>query len=87
MNVLKLITKKMRTGFLVTLIGALFLLKNSGIITDISWSVLWPILVILVGISMMGRSMRWEGKASSFFKKSCDCDCDACGACESRLEK
>lgn len=74
----------MRTGFLVTLVGALFLLKNSGVITDISWSVLWPILIILIGVSMMGRSMRWERNSGSFFGKACDCDCDACGACETR---
>ncbi len=45
----------MRTGLLVILVGVLFLFKNVGLINTISWGVLWPVIVMLIGIAMVTR--------------------------------
>jgi hypothetical protein len=49
----------MYIGFLLIVIGVLFLLKNLGIISGSFWDILWPIVVVFVGISMLfGRKKR-----------------------------
>jgi hypothetical protein len=49
----------MYVGFLLIVIGVLFLLKNLGIISGSFWDILWPIVVVFVGISMLfGRKKR-----------------------------
>lgn len=32
--------------------GALYLLQNLGIIAPIGWSVVWPVIIIIAGISL-----------------------------------
>jgi len=49
----------MYVGFLLIIVGVLFLLKNLGIISGSFWDILWPIVVVFVGISMLfGRKKR-----------------------------
>jgi hypothetical protein len=49
----------MYIGFLLIIVGVLFLLKNLGIISGSFWDILWPIVVVFVGISMLfGRKKR-----------------------------
>ena len=43
----------MYVGFLLIIVGVLFLLKNLGIISGSFWDILWPIVVVFVGISML----------------------------------
>ncbi len=45
----------MRLGLIVILVGVLFFFKNLGLINNISWNILWPIVVMLIGISMVLR--------------------------------
>ncbi|MFA5125252.1 MAG: DUF5668 domain-containing protein [Patescibacteria group bacterium] len=35
------------------IIGAIFLLKNLGLLTVINWDVVWPIVLIGVGVLML----------------------------------
>ena len=46
-------------GLIVMLVGVLFLLRNLGLIPHISWDIIWPVFVIIVGISMMERRYWW----------------------------
>jgi len=49
----------MYIGFLLIVVGVLFLLKNLGIISGSFWEILWPIVVVFVGITMLfGRKKR-----------------------------
>ena len=40
-------------GVALIVVGAVFLLKNLGIITGFAWEIVWPILVIAVGAVMI----------------------------------
>lgn len=43
-------------GFLIVLIGAIFLLENLGFITIDTWEVIWPVALILIGVSIILKS-------------------------------
>lgn len=43
----------MLAGLGLILIGALFLLRNLGIIHGDIWNLFWPLLIILIGVSMI----------------------------------
>ena len=43
----------MFVGIAVILIGLIFLAQNMGWISGNTWQIIWPILVILVGLSMI----------------------------------
>lgn len=43
----------MKGGFILIIIGVLFLLKNVGILEGINWGVLWPLAIIAVGFNMI----------------------------------
>jgi membrane-bound ClpP family serine protease len=46
-------------GIILFIIGLSFLLRNLGIITDVTWSFIWPIAVMLIGLSMIFKKTRW----------------------------
>lgn len=50
----------MRLGLLAILVGVLFLLKNVGLIMADQWSLLWPIILIYVGIAVTVRGRCWH---------------------------
>lgn len=33
-------------------VGALYLLQNLGIIAPITWNIIWPVLIIIAGLSL-----------------------------------
>ena len=37
----------------LVILGAVFLLKNLGILPSIQWDIIWPIALIVLGIAMM----------------------------------
>ncbi len=48
-------------GIVITCIGVIFLLKNIGIITDVSWSIIWPLGLIIIGsASILKRKKFWD---------------------------
>ncbi|MDD5045426.1 MAG: DUF5668 domain-containing protein [Candidatus Omnitrophica bacterium] len=49
-------------GITLIVIGAVLLLQNLGIITAASWDIIWPVLVVLLGISILAKSVCWRGK-------------------------
>ncbi len=52
----------MMVGLIVILVGIFFLLHNLGLLPSISWGVIWPVLLIIIGISMLeGRRWWWGG--------------------------
>lgn len=42
-------------GVALIVVGAVFLLKNLGVISGFAWDVVWPILVIVAGAVMVFR--------------------------------
>jgi hypothetical protein len=49
-------------GVLILIIGLFYLLKNLGLITDNLWSILWPLLVIAIGLKLIliKKHSYWE---------------------------
>ena len=45
----------MRIGFILMLVGIVYLYKNLGYISAPAFSVIWPIILILIGIAFVGR--------------------------------
>jgi hypothetical protein len=40
-------------GFILIALGVLFLLQNIGILDQATWGIIWPILIIALGLSMV----------------------------------
>ena len=51
-------------GLVLVIVGLIFLLEQTGIITGSVWNYVWPCIVIALGLSMiLGRGrfgMRWR---------------------------
>jgi hypothetical protein len=48
-------------GILILVIGVFFLFKNLGLIAGNVWDVLWPVIVIAIGLRiLMRRNRRWD---------------------------
>ena len=49
-------------GIVLLLLGVSFLLKNLGVLTDVTWSIVWPIILVVLGLMMMFRKRKrfWE---------------------------
>lgn len=52
---------KFMLGVILIVIGAIFLLKNLGIITGDVWEIIWPVLLIALGLSFFFRRWKWSG--------------------------
>jgi len=42
-------------GAVLIVIGVVFLLQNLGVISASVWSVIWPVLIILAGVSFLSK--------------------------------
>lgn len=40
-------------GFILIALGILFLLQNIGVLNETTWSIVWPILIIALGLSLV----------------------------------
>lgn len=52
-------------GMLLIVLGVVFLLQNLGLLPEGSWSVIWPIAIIALGISIVAKKdggWCWCGK-------------------------
>jgi hypothetical protein len=47
---------KMFVGISIVAIGVIFLLQNLGLISINAWQIIWPILIVILGLSMMYRT-------------------------------
>lgn len=54
----------MRAGLLLVFIGAMFLLDQLGLLYGVQWNIVFPVFIILLGLSIM---LRHDG-----------CDCRDC---------
>ncbi len=58
-------------GLVLVIIGVFFLLKNAGIIDGGFWGYLWPILIILLGLSLADKSKnKKDGSCCGWWCKS-----------------
>lgn len=44
-------------GLLLIVIGIVFLLENLGIVTGDVWDVIWPLIIILFGVSVIAKPL------------------------------
>jgi len=54
----------------IIIIGAIYLLKNLGVISVNLWSIIWPILIILFGIALLIRKKKYRDGFHKLFKKN-----------------
>lgn len=47
--------KIMFIGFSILIIGVILLLKNLGFISISAWSIIWPCIIIIFGLSLIFR--------------------------------
>lgn len=66
----------MEFGLVVIFVGFIFLMKNLGIIPAeaLDWSVIWPVIVILCGLLVVGKGCRHCGKCHPCKGGACE-DC------------
>ena len=57
--------------------GALFLLQNLGIIAPITWSIVWPVIIIIIGLSF--KHCKYLNACGSFGNKCGMSGCAKCG--------
>jgi hypothetical protein len=48
-------------GIIILVIGLAFLLQNLGLITGNFWNILWPLILIAIGLSLLFRRRYWWG--------------------------
>ncbi len=58
----------MFVGVILIVIGAIFLLQNLGFLTSNAWEIIWPLLLIILGLSLtMRKRSRWHGPWCHFY--------------------
>lgn len=40
-------------GYALVILGVIFLLKNLGLLVAINWDLVWPIVLVIIGILMI----------------------------------
>ena len=53
-------------GLIILVVGIAFLLKNIDIISGDVWPIIWPSLVVAVGLSILFRRKKHEKKWEKF---------------------
>jgi len=48
-------TNFMIIGFILIIIGVVFLLQNLGYISEGAWSIIWPAILIVIGLAIILR--------------------------------
>ncbi len=52
-------------GLLLVVIGAVFLLQNLGIVSGSVWNLIWPLIIMLFGISLLIKSLFKPDRSNS----------------------
>jgi hypothetical protein len=47
-------------GTLIIVVGVFFLLRNLGIISAELWDILWPTVLIIIGVKLLLGPRRWH---------------------------
>lgn len=45
-------------GAILVIVGIVFLLKNLGIMPSIAWDIVWPIAIIVLGLTMIFKKTK-----------------------------
>jgi hypothetical protein len=45
-------------AFLLIAVGMVFLAANLGLLRWLNWDLFWPVLLVVAGVLLMGRSIR-----------------------------
>jgi len=53
-------------GLIIIIIGFVFLLENLGFISGSVWHIIWPCLLIALGLSLICRKKRHEKRWEKF---------------------
>ena len=53
-------------GLIIIIVGLVFLLKNLGLIGGDIWPIIWPCLVIALGLSILFKRKRRDKKWDKF---------------------
>lgn len=40
-------------GVALVVIGAIFLMKNLGLIPGVNWDIIWPLALLVIGVGMV----------------------------------
>ncbi|MCK4308144.1 hypothetical protein KAW50_07975 [candidate division WOR-3 bacterium] len=49
---------RVNSGLIILVIGVVFLLRNLGIIQQPAWSIMWPSILIVIGIGALIEEIR-----------------------------
>jgi len=49
----------MTIGIIIIIIGVVFLLKNLGVISIAVWNIIWPCILIVIGVRLLFRHQPW----------------------------
>lgn len=68
-------------GIILIFAGVVALLKNTGFIIDFDWSIVWPLLLIALGMAMKFMGHHGRGSCGSCKGGSCGSEgaCSSCG--------
>lgn len=63
-------------GVLLIIVGTILLLKNLGLM-NVAWDIIWPVIIVLTGLSMVMRRSHWcHGKWMKMYSRHGECkDC------------
>lgn len=51
----------MLIGSVLFIIGLAYLLKSLGVLTDVTWSFIWPVILMLFGLALIFKRKKfWE---------------------------
>jgi phage shock protein C len=51
--------RRMAFGFVLIVVGAVFLLGNAGLFRAVQWQLVWPAVLIAVGVLLLIQRVRW----------------------------
>lgn len=57
-------------GLAIITIGIVFLLNSLGIIPGDAWNIIWPCLLIIIGLSILAKDIKNEQRWQKFGEKS-----------------
>ena len=60
-------------SLLFIILGAVFLLKNLGYITGDLFGIIWPLMLILIGVWILVLRYEWRIKTNKFFRSFWEC--------------
>ncbi len=51
---------RMKFGIILVLIGVILLLQNTGVLEPGIWRIVWPLVIIIIGLFFVFRPREWK---------------------------